>query len=170
LLQLVTVYPEFEPFRKYGFWAPRAFFQMILRVKSNEARKQEAKATEGGQQEGDEPAVKPRKKRGKPRKAQPPVPEGHSALATKPIVAAQPVPQGQLTLEVEAVAAPSAPKAPQAQNKDDDDDGEEFDLDLPSGIMDTTMASTIIDLSNMCVDPNRTGSTHTDEAEGKVPH
>jgi hypothetical protein len=157
-LQLVTVHAEFEPFRKYGFWAPRAFFQMVLRVKANEARKQEAKLL---QPDEEKPVAKPRKRRGKPRKNQLPVPKDQPTPGVEPVVAAQSVLGGG------PVAAPKPVPKP-LQGRSDDDDGEEFDLDPPSDAFDSTMASAIQDLSIMSVDPSQTGNKCADNDEGKI--
>jgi hypothetical protein len=94
--------------------------------------------------------VKPHRKRGRPRKA----------LGVQPALAAEPIVAAQTALEAEPVAASEpAPGTLQGQN---DDAGEEIDIDLSSSILDTTMDSTIFDLSHMRVDSKAT------EEEGKL--
>ncbi|KAG9075211.1 hypothetical protein FS749_013141, partial [Ceratobasidium sp. UAMH 11750] len=104
--RLVSIHRELEAFARHGYWAPRAFIQMVLRNKSGrantQARKalvpealpvgaqpagaQQAQVPQEGVQQGAEPAAKPPRKRGRPRKVKAPASGG------VPTVAAQPVP------------------------------------------------------------------------------
>jgi hypothetical protein len=141
---------------------------MVLRVKANEARKQEQKLTEKDEDKNeDEPAVKPRKPRGKPKNAKSPASKDQPTSGTNPVTTAQPAvgtepaATTQPALEGEPVAAPeSVPRTLQDQNNDAD--GEEIDLDLSSGILDMTMGSVAPDLSSMFLDSNKAGSTNED--------
>ncbi|KAG9084843.1 hypothetical protein FRC06_003872, partial [Ceratobasidium sp. 370] len=109
--QFLTVHPEYEVWRKYGFWNIKAGIQLILRTSACEAQKMR-KAPIG--------VVKARKKRGKPRAdgTDPPVPAGQPALVDQPAFKGEPAAMAQV-----------APGAPQ----DEGPDGEAFDLDgVPS--------------------------------------
>ncbi|KAG9074988.1 hypothetical protein FRC06_010340, partial [Ceratobasidium sp. 370] len=166
--KLISVHPEFEVFRKYNYWAPRAFFQLILRIKSCEANK--ASKEPATEQEGDQPNAKPRKKRGKPRKAEGTVPTGEPAPDNAPTPEAQPALQGQPALEdgpiiVDQPARPdqtarkeelvdAAEPAPEVlQGGGESDDGECFELDVPDDL-DMTMESALADLTKMTIDSN----------------
>ncbi|KAG9094181.1 hypothetical protein FRC06_011083 [Ceratobasidium sp. 370] len=103
--RLVSIHCEMEPFTKFGYWAPCAFFLLILRNKSCKVNTQAKRVLaqvahpEGAQQEvaqqEAEPAVKPQKKKGQPRKVKVPAPGGQPAIEGVPAVAAQPMLQGE---------------------------------------------------------------------------
>ncbi|KAG8728421.1 hypothetical protein FRC10_004995, partial [Ceratobasidium sp. 414] len=117
--RLVGIHPELEAFAQHGYWAPRAFIQMVLRNKSCKANTQarRAPALEGPQagagtqqagaaaQQEAKPATKPPRKRGRPRKVKAPALEGQPAIEGVPTVVAQPVPQGEPALNGALVAA-----------------------------------------------------------------
>ncbi|KAG9077822.1 hypothetical protein FRC06_008686 [Ceratobasidium sp. 370] len=109
--QFLTVHPEYEVWRKYGFWNIKASIQLILRTSACEAQKM---------QKAPISVVKARKKRGKPRAngTDPPVPAGQPALVDQPAFEGEPAAMAQV-----------APGAPQ----DEVPDREAFDLDgIPS--------------------------------------
>ncbi|KAG9094331.1 serine/threonine protein kinase, partial [Ceratobasidium sp. 370] len=119
--RLVSIHHELEPFAKYGYWAPRAFFQMILRNKSCKANTQARRAlvqvgqpggAQSGPQQEAEPVAKPQKKRGRPRKVKTLAPGGQPAIEGVPVVAAQPVPQGEPALDSAPVAVAAAQPVP----------------------------------------------------------
>ncbi|KAG9083865.1 hypothetical protein FRC06_004339, partial [Ceratobasidium sp. 370] len=91
--QFVKVHPEYEAWRKHGFWNIRAGVQLILRTLSWETKKKlNALAN----------VVKPHKKRGKLRaqKSDASVPTGQSAIADKPELKGEPAAVTQMASEV----------------------------------------------------------------------
>ncbi|KAF8593995.1 hypothetical protein BDV93DRAFT_565905, partial [Ceratobasidium sp. AG-I] len=138
--KFVAVHTEFKGFGVHGYWAPRALFQMILRVKSGKAN------STANEQEGDGSAGKPSKKR----KA-----KAVEAPAHADVNGAQPGPNDQ------PVAA-SNPALKALQGENEDDHGEFFDLNLPDDF-DTTMRSAVIDFNNMSVDVGYMPGNNNDE-------
>jgi hypothetical protein len=177
------VHHELEVFRPHRYWAPRAFFQMILRVSSNEAKDAAAAAERPAQ--GEDAAVvamKPPKPRGRPKRVKALVPVGEPTIAAPPViitppvvaiqpaVAAQPAPAEEHAAEEPIAATQSVPKAPQiddGDDDDDDDDGEVIDIHIPDDDLDTTIATTILGLSHMSVDP-KSGFLSADNDKGNV--
>jgi hypothetical protein len=144
---------------------------MVLRVKANEARKQELVLTQQDEdKDDDEPVVKPRKPRGKPKKAKTPVSKDQPTVGMNPVVAAQPTPGKEPVV----AAKPARKKKPVAASKSvpttsqdqDEGDGEEIDLDL-STTLDSSMLTATFDFSKMAVNSNQAGDTHKDTGEGK---
>ncbi|KAG9077868.1 hypothetical protein FRC06_008655, partial [Ceratobasidium sp. 370] len=105
--RLVGVHRELEAFAQHGYWAPCAFIQMVLRSKSCKANTQarqalapagpqvEAQQAGAGAQQEAEPATKPPRKWGRPRKVKVLAPEGQLAIEGVPTIGAQPMPQGE---------------------------------------------------------------------------
>ncbi|KAG8711752.1 hypothetical protein FRC08_015509 [Ceratobasidium sp. 394] len=131
--KLVAVHSEFEIYRKVGFWPARAFFQMILRVRSNKHREILRNPNR----------VKARKRRGK----------APAVQDNAPVPAGQPAHDGNPAVESEP-----APTAPQGENEADDgelfnfedlSDDEEDDEPHP---LDTTMH----EATRLNVNPNAT--------------
>ncbi|KAG8734688.1 hypothetical protein FRC10_011534 [Ceratobasidium sp. 414] len=105
--QFLMVHPEYDVWRKYGFWNIKAGIQLILRTSACEAQRMQ-KAPIG--------VVKPRKKRGKPRvdETSTPIATGQPALADQPALEDEPAAMAQM-----------APGAPQ----DEEPNVEAFNLD-----------------------------------------
>lgn len=170
-LQLLAVHYELQPFSKFGMWPIKAFFYMILRVKSGKANKQindnKAKTEGEGEGEGEgalpvEPKV--RKSKGRPTSRKKgkkmtgadtadlsgqPVPGGEPTNAVQPLAVTQPPAVAQLPIVTQtSMAAQHIFVAPYAlHGHADANEGEYIDFEAALNDLDTTMASSFAGLN-----------------------
>ncbi|QRV73728.1 threonine-rich GPI-anchored glycoprotein [Ceratobasidium sp. AG-Ba] len=154
--KFLKLQPHFEAYKPHGYWILFAMYSTILRGSSNRIR-QKANKAKGLQQEvekllasGDlpsEPIKKPRKPRGRPRKAK--IPVGDEApLDTLPVA-----------LE------PSPPPPAQSPLPADDNQGEFIDIYVDDAKVDTTMHEAVRSFCGMRIDGVEPMDQYDDDVE-----